>query len=351
MTKKKKKTDTKGKTTELTVIQRPVRTEEEAAPVPAEIPVVAGPLVEVGDPYRGIAQQPFLPDVVDKLLEPIDPENVEIRPDGIIYYPEIFYRRRLNQAFGPGGWALMPRGEFKAIGDTLTRCYALFVAGRFISEVVGEMDLIRANDQMTWATVAEGVKSNALMRTCKDIGIASECWDPSFIDQWKKEHAVMVWRQSKTKPQWRRNDRDPWYDETQRGRQSEEEYTGQRDLGKLKEQSDKLKQQPKQEQQKKEPSTGKKVVYTQDHPLSPTLTETQAALREEIIAYANKWQTDIGPEEILVELTKGSQEYPAGIRKAHLINERVGKIALAKIRAAEVDAKKKLATLQKKEKK
>jgi len=30
---------------------------------------------------------------------------------GLIYMPEIKYRRILNQAFGPGGWALMPLGE------------------------------------------------------------------------------------------------------------------------------------------------------------------------------------------------------------------------------------------------
>ena len=32
-------------------------------------------------------------------------------PIGLIYLPEIKYRRILNQAFGPGGWAIMPRGE------------------------------------------------------------------------------------------------------------------------------------------------------------------------------------------------------------------------------------------------
>ena len=30
---------------------------------------------------------------------------------GIVYLPEIKYRRILNRAFGPGGWAMMPRGE------------------------------------------------------------------------------------------------------------------------------------------------------------------------------------------------------------------------------------------------
>ena len=30
---------------------------------------------------------------------------------GLVYLPEIMYRRILNQSFGPGGWGLMPRGE------------------------------------------------------------------------------------------------------------------------------------------------------------------------------------------------------------------------------------------------
>ena len=34
---------------------------------------------------------------------------------GLIYLPEIKYRRILNQAFGPGGWALMPYGEVSHI--------------------------------------------------------------------------------------------------------------------------------------------------------------------------------------------------------------------------------------------
>lgn len=38
-------------------------------------------------------------------------------------------------------------------------------------------------------TAAEGCKSNALMRCCKDLGIASELWDPRFIRRFKAEHA------------------------------------------------------------------------------------------------------------------------------------------------------------------
>ena len=42
-------------------------------------------------------------------------------------------------------------------------------------------------------TAAEGCKSNALMRCCKDLGIASELWDPHWIRQFQKERVREVW--------------------------------------------------------------------------------------------------------------------------------------------------------------
>ena len=36
-------------------------------------------------------------------------------------------------------------------------------------------------------TATEGCKSNALMRCCKDLGIASELWDPRFIKRFMAE--------------------------------------------------------------------------------------------------------------------------------------------------------------------
>ena len=38
-------------------------------------------------------------------------------------------------------------------------------------------------------TATEGCKSNALMRCCKDLGIASELWDPRFIRKFLKSEA------------------------------------------------------------------------------------------------------------------------------------------------------------------
>ena len=42
-------------------------------------------------------------------------------------------------------------------------------------------------------TATEGCKSNALMRCCKDLGIASELWDPRFIRKFIAAHAKEVW--------------------------------------------------------------------------------------------------------------------------------------------------------------
>jgi hypothetical protein len=42
-------------------------------------------------------------------------------------------------------------------------------------------------------TATEGCKSNALMRCCKDLGIASELWDPVFIRGFMAKHSKEVW--------------------------------------------------------------------------------------------------------------------------------------------------------------
>jgi len=65
-------------------------------------------------------------------MQPLDPLDIEIKPDGIIYLPEIKYRRILNKAFGPGGWGLAPRGELVVGERVVTREYALVVHGRYV---------------------------------------------------------------------------------------------------------------------------------------------------------------------------------------------------------------------------
>lgn len=83
--------------------------------------------------FHGLSTTPFSPEVAAVLMKPIPFEDVEIKPDGIIYLPEIKYRRILNQAFGPGGWGMAPRGELMVGEKVVTREYALLVHGRYVS--------------------------------------------------------------------------------------------------------------------------------------------------------------------------------------------------------------------------
>lgn len=70
------------------------------------------------------------------LMAPIPFDDVEIKPDGIIYLPEIKYRRILNQAFGPGGWGMAPRGDLGVGDKVVTREYALLVHGRYVHQSI-----------------------------------------------------------------------------------------------------------------------------------------------------------------------------------------------------------------------
>lgn len=80
--------------------------------------------------FHGLSTEAFSPEAAKTLLAPIEPDEIEVKPDGIIYLPEIKYRRILNQAFGPGGWGLAPRGETIVTAKAVTREYALVALGR-----------------------------------------------------------------------------------------------------------------------------------------------------------------------------------------------------------------------------
>jgi hypothetical protein len=82
--------------------------------------------------FHGLSAQPFSKEAADVLLAEIPFDDVEVKPDGIIYLPEIKYRRILNKAFGPGGWGLAPRGETIVTPKSITREYALVAHGRYI---------------------------------------------------------------------------------------------------------------------------------------------------------------------------------------------------------------------------
>lgn len=172
--------------------------------------------------YVDMSQRPVTPEQADILNRDLPDEDIDIRPDGAIFMSHARLRRRLNEAFRPGGWALRrltpihssePTANQNKIDLVLSAEYALYAEGRFLSAARGEQKY-QDNGEMTYGDAVEGLKSNALSRCCKDLGIALDLWDRAFADRWRERHCVKVWREGSRKPQWRRADALPFYDES-----------------------------------------------------------------------------------------------------------------------------------------
>jgi len=157
--------------------------------------------------YHGLGTRAFPKEIVDILLAPLDPLDIEIKPDGLLYLPEIKYRRILNKAFGPGAWGLAPRSETHVSPRVVSREYALVCQGRLVAVARGEQEYFEPEGI---PTATEAAKSNALMRCCKDLGIASDLWDPRFNRVFRAEHCKEVFAEhvttKKKKKLWRRKD-------------------------------------------------------------------------------------------------------------------------------------------------
>lgn len=166
--------------------------------------------------FHGLGNEPFSKEAQEILYSELPDDDIEITPDGLLYLPEIKYRRILNKAFGAGAWGLAPRSEtlvqMQEYGGLLTREYGLVIHGRLVSIARGEQTFFK---EQGIPTATEGCKSNALMRCCKDLGIASELWDPRFIKKFKKKNCENIFVEhvvnKKKKKIWKRKDEDVEY--------------------------------------------------------------------------------------------------------------------------------------------
>lgn len=171
--------------------------------------------------YAGIATQPVTEAQAAKLLEPVSPEEVEVKPDarGTVYLSHAGYRRRLNGAFGPRGWALRPLSPFFQSAKVAYQHFGLYTEGIFSGYAMGECDIESRgqNDPMSQGDMLEAIKSNALMRCCKDLGMAMDLWSRPWVQKFLGEHCVKVFvkrRDGSAGVAWRRLDALPIYGET-----------------------------------------------------------------------------------------------------------------------------------------
>lgn len=164
--------------------------------------------------FQGIAQSPFDKDTQKKLSK-FDDSLVRIRPDGLLYYPQVQIRKILNDAFGQGAWAIRRLNAF-AKDNKIMFDGELWVLGRYVAGAIGEHDYKPNNPLGSYATSLESAKSDCLVRCCKDLGIAADLWDMDYVEKWKKDYALGVWcvnqkdqKDQKKKLLWRKKTDDP----------------------------------------------------------------------------------------------------------------------------------------------
>jgi hypothetical protein len=187
-----------------------------SAPPP---PTPSEPIALTSAPYIGYpwGKEPFTEKQHKALTAPVDPDLIDILPTGEIYFPQVEYRRRLTAVFGSGGWSLknlnLPIMDDN--GTTLMQQWALLVHDLVRAVAWGEAEYNPSNKRVSKATALEVIKSNALMRCCKDLGIASECWDRRFVDRFIKANCIRVIAVVKNEEQavWRRVDVTPKWQE------------------------------------------------------------------------------------------------------------------------------------------
>lgn len=181
------------------------------------------------NPWRGLGSSPLHPDIQKILLAPIDESKIKIRPDGLIYIPGVFWRRRLIEAFGVGGWgifqwsittAAIPDEDGNvASGRTLLYYDGSLIAhGSAIARACGEQEFYQSNKGMSHASAIEAAKTNCLERCCKDLGMFMELWDKDYADSWRAANAIEAWCETdkgRSKKMWRLKtdppiDQFPW---------------------------------------------------------------------------------------------------------------------------------------------
>ncbi len=170
--------------------------------------------------YNGASTLKITEDEQVKLLASFDEAQIEIRPDGLIYLPQTFWRKRLNESFGIGQWCLVVKNSFKDPDTSKDKLYVegiLMARGCYLATAVGEAELHSDNPLQSWASVFESAKSDCITRCCKDLSIASELWQPEYTRNWVAKNAVKVFIEKKGGGKgvsWRKKTSAPFWNET-----------------------------------------------------------------------------------------------------------------------------------------
>lgn len=142
------------------------------------------------------------------LSEPLKAEDVNIRPDGLVYLPWTWFADRLNRAFGRLAWGLVPQAgpQTKDMGNSILVVWGhwLVVRGVPVGFEMGEMSYRPDNFTMSFGDAAAGAKSNSLARNCKMLGMSLELWNQEWVNGWRDKYAEQYTNPKNRKTEWRK---------------------------------------------------------------------------------------------------------------------------------------------------
>lgn len=167
--------------------------------------------IEIGN--LGVEEVKLTPEEEKVLSEPVNEDDVLVKPTGQLYLSHPTYTRWFNRAFGRTGWALVPASLPKRSENTVVQPYVLFIHGKRVAFANGEQVYHENNDEQTWGDALESTVAFALRRCAKRLGVGLELWDKPWIQQFIERHVVQVWREGRNKPSYRRRTDPPFYDE------------------------------------------------------------------------------------------------------------------------------------------
>ena len=163
------------------------------------------------------------------LRQPVPPDLVEIRWDGTVYMPGAWYRKVLNDAFGPGGWALVETGPAIGSGGYYYLPCVLVCEGRPIATAIGEYVAGGNNPKAQPGMIKESCRTDAISKACKTLGVAEELWFPSYCRKWQAQYTIEVLDQRSGKRTWKRKDELSGTDSIKAGYSYGSEYEQQED--------------------------------------------------------------------------------------------------------------------------
>ena len=179
------------------VLRNPETPIQEKAPVTAaqaKVDAVASLMMSA---YAKASQLVLTTEECEKLQADIPDEAFRSGASGkenLIYIEHAHLRDRLNQVFGPGQWAIVPRNRWSEDFTTKdnkpgVRIYVeamLCVRGCFVAEAVGDMEYYPHNAGTNYGDCVEGAKSGCLRRCAKELGIGLQAWKKDWCDGWWK---------------------------------------------------------------------------------------------------------------------------------------------------------------------